>query len=83
MNQVIKTSPNPYKLCYDLEMVDRPMKFTKALSQGSEASLIVLTTYFHGVSPIKLQELTIYDLTKTWTIFMSKYLPLSLPTLDN
>ena len=30
-------------------MLDRPIKFTKALSQGSEASLIVLTTYFHGV----------------------------------
>ena len=28
-------------------MVDRLMKCTKALSQGSEASLIVLTTYFH------------------------------------
>ena len=25
-------------------------------SQGSEASLIVLTTHFHGVSPIKLQD---------------------------
>ena len=35
-------------------MVDRPMKPTKALSQGSEANLIVLTTYFHAVSPIKL-----------------------------
>ena len=64
-------------------MIDCPMKLTKALSQGSEASLIVLTTYFHGVSPIKLQELAIYDPTRTWIIFMSKYLPFSLPTLDN
>ena len=51
-----------------------PMKLTKILSQGSEASLIVLTTYFHGASPIKLQELAIYDLTRTWTIFMSNKL---------
>ena len=64
-------------------MIDRPMKPTKALYQGSEASLIVLTTYFHGVRPIKLQELAIYELTKIWTIFMSEYLPFSLPTLDN
>ena len=27
-----------------------------SLSQGSEASLIVLTTYLHGVSSIKLQK---------------------------
>ena len=46
------------------------MKLTKALSQGSEASLIALTTYFDGVSPIKLVELAINDLTRTWTIFM-------------
>jgi len=32
------------------------MKRAKALSQESEASLIILTTYFHGVSPIKLQD---------------------------
>ena len=64
-------------------MIDCPMKLTKALSQGSVASLIVLTTYFHGVSPIKLQELAIYDLKRTWTIFISKYLPLSLPILDS
>ena len=64
-------------------MIDCPMKLAKALSQGSETTLIVLTTYIHAVSPIKLQELTIYDLTRTWTIFMSKYLPFSLPTLDN
>ena len=53
-----------------------PNETHQALSQGSEASLIVLTTYFHGVSPIKLQELAICDLTRTWTIFMSKYLPI-------
>ena len=64
-------------------MIDDPRELTKALSQGSEASLIVLTTYFQGDSPIKLQELAIYDLTRTWTIFISKYLPFSLPTLDN
>jgi len=46
-------------------MIDCPMKLAKALSQGSEASLIVLTTYFHGVSPIKLQEMAISDLTRT------------------
>jgi len=46
-------------------MIDCPVKLTKALSQGSVASLTVLTTYFHGVSPIKLQELTINDLTST------------------
>ena len=55
------------------------MKPTKALFQGSEASLIVLTTYFHGVSPIKLQELAINDLTRAWTIFMSNKLVI-LPT---
>jgi len=64
-------------------MIDCAMKLTKALSQGSEASLIVLTTYFRGVSPIKQQELAIYDLRRTWTIFMSKYLPFPLQTLDN
>jgi len=64
-------------------MIDYPIKLTKARSQGSEASLIVLTTYFHGVSPIKLQELAIYDLTRTWTIFVPKYLPFSLSALDN
>jgi len=64
-------------------MIDCAMKLTKALSQGSEASLIVLTTYFHGVNPIKLQELAIYDLIRTWIIFMFKYLSFSLPTLDN
>jgi len=64
-------------------MIDCPMKLTKALSQGSVANLIALTTYFHGVRPIKLQELAIYELTKIWTIFMSEYLPFSLPTLDN
>jgi len=64
-------------------MINYSMKLTKALSQGSVAGLIVLTTYFHGVSQIELQELTIYDLTRTWTIFMSKYLPFSLSTLDN
>ena len=37
-------------------------------TQGSEASLIVLTTYFHGVSPIKLQEIAMNDLTRTRTI---------------
>jgi len=37
-------------------MIDCPTKLAKALSQGSEASLIVLTTYFHRVSPIKLQD---------------------------
>jgi len=31
-----------------------PNELTKALSQGSEASLIILNTYFHGVSPVKL-----------------------------
>jgi len=41
------------------------MKLTKALSQGSKASLIVLTSYFHGVSPIKLQEIAINDLART------------------
>ena len=46
-------------------MIDCPMKLTKALSQESEASLIVLTTYFHEVSPIKLQEITINDLIRT------------------
>ena len=51
-------------------MIDCPMKLIKTLSQGSEATLIVLTTDFHGVSPIKLQELAIYDLKGTWTIFM-------------
>ena len=55
-------------------MIDCSIKLTKALSQGSEASLIVLTTYFHGVSLIKLQELTIYNLVRTWTIFISKKL---------
>jgi len=55
-------------------MINCPMKLTKALSQASEASLIVLTTYFQGVSAIKLQEIAISDLTRTWTIFMSKYL---------
>ena len=59
------------------------MKLAKALSQRSEASLIVLITYFHGVSPIKLQEIAINELTRIWTIFMSKYLSFSLPTLDN
>jgi len=56
MNQLIKPNPNLNKLYEDLEMIDCSMKLTKALSQGSEASLIVLTTYFHGVSPIKLQD---------------------------
>jgi len=64
-------------------MVNRLMKLTKALSQGSVANLIVLTAYFHGVSPIKLQELAINDPTGIWTIFMSKYFPFSLPTLHN
>ena len=64
-------------------MIDYPMKLTKALSQGSVASLIVVTAYFYGVSQIKLQELAIYNLTRTWTIFMSKYLSFSLSTLDN
>jgi len=31
-------------------MIDYPMKLAKAVSQGLEASVIVLTTYFHGVS---------------------------------
>ena len=64
-------------------MIDCPMKLTNAIFQGLEASLIVLPTYFHGVSPIKLQEIAINDLTRTWIIFMSKYLSFSLPTLDN
>ena len=64
-------------------MIDSPMKLTKALPQGSVASLIILTTYFYGISPIKLQELVICDLTRTWTIFVSKYLSFPLPTLDN
>jgi len=51
-----------------------PNETHQSLSQGSEASLIVLTTYFHGVSPIKLQELAVYDLTRTWTIFISNKL---------
>jgi len=32
------------------------LKFTQALSQGSKASLIILTIYFYGVSLIQLQE---------------------------
>jgi len=55
-------------------MIDCPMKLTKALSQGLGASLIVLTSYFHEVSPIKLQEMAIEDLARTWTIFMSQIL---------
>jgi len=54
MDQLIKSNLNLYKLYWDLEIIDCPMKLTKALSQWSEASLIVLT-YFHGVSSIKLQ----------------------------
>jgi len=49
-------------------MIDRPIKLAKALPKGSNASLIVLTTYFHEVSPIKLQEIAINDLTRIWTI---------------
>ena len=33
-------------------MIDCSMKLTKALSQGSDASLIVLTTYFHGLAQL-------------------------------
>ena len=64
-------------------MIDCPMKLSKVLSQRSEASLIILTAHFHGVTPIKLQEFAIYDLTRTWTIFVPKYLPFSLSALDN
>jgi len=46
-------------------MMDSQMKLSKALSQGSEASLIVLTAHFYGASPIKLKNLDYFHVQQT------------------
>ena len=63
-------------------MIDCPMKLTKTLSQESEASLIVLTTYFHGLAQLNYKISNLRP-NKNLDHFHVKYLPFSLPTLDN
>ena len=49
-DQEAKSGPNQPNLNWQLEMVGFTDKDHQALSQGSWASLIGLTTYFHGLA---------------------------------